>query len=102
MRGPNYELLPAHMRGAMRRWIERGIWPGDFLTAVLQNNLVEAAVRADETNLYRLFDYSIFLYNEIPSLSWGSTERTEEWARSRQSEPIDAAGNMEPPTDLGP
>ena len=80
MTEPNYSLLPEHMRGAMRRWIQDGLWPGGFLTAVLQNDLVGAAMHADQINRYRLFEYADFLYNEAPRPAWGSVEATKAWA----------------------
>jgi len=65
----------------MQRYIERGILPGGFLTAVLENNLVLAAMRADNTNRHRLLDFAEFLYSEAPSICWGSRERVERWIK---------------------
>ncbi len=62
----NYELLPEHMREGMRRYIEKGAEVGSFLMAVLSNDLMEAAGRADHINLERLADYAHFLYNYAP------------------------------------
>ena len=78
----NYSLLPGHMRDAMQLYIEHGIKPGSFLTAVLENNLVTAFGKADHINRDRLFEYCNFLWNELPSNSWGSPEKVDEWARS--------------------
>lgn len=83
----NYDILPEHCRGGMRRYIENGIPPGSFLTAVLENNLVEAFGRADQINQERLRDYCLWLYNEAPAMpirSWGSREIVRQW--------IDAGG----------
>jgi len=75
----NYDMLPEHMRGGMQRYIERGILPGSFLTAVLENNLVLAALRADSTNRHRLLDFAEFLYSEAPSICWGSRASVDRW-----------------------
>jgi len=77
----NYTLLPEHIRGGAQRWIERGVDPGDFLTAVICNNLTESFGRADDINLHRMFDIVSFFYNEAPSECWGSKEKMEVWRK---------------------
>jgi hypothetical protein len=79
MRQPNYEMLPEHMREVMQLWVERGIDPGDFLMAVLRNDLMGALGKADSTNIDRLKDYGMFLYNEVPSGCFGSLENVSAW-----------------------
>jgi hypothetical protein len=71
--------LPAHMHGAMLRWIEHGIYPGGFLTAVLENDLRAAVARADMVNATRLPDYVRYLYNDAPSGCWGSPAKVRAW-----------------------
>ena len=73
------DLLPEHMRDGMLRWIERGIKPGSFLTAVLQGDLFEALGQADDINRHKLFDYGAYLYNCAPSGCFGSPEKVNEW-----------------------
>lgn len=75
----DYSSLPIHMRGAMQLYIERGINPGSFLTAVLENDLMKAAERADEINKYAFFEYCVFLYNEAPTACYGSPEAVASW-----------------------
>lgn len=77
---PNYEMLPEHMQEGMQLWVERGIEPGSFLTAVLCNDLMGALGKADSTNIDRLKDYGMFLYNEVPSTCFGSREKVRAWA----------------------
>jgi len=55
---------------------------GDFLTAVLENNLKEAVLRADRENLLEIHTIVMFCYNELPGPCWGSPEKVKEW-RSR-------------------
>ena len=38
--------ISSHMMGAIQRYIDHGIPPGHFLTAVIENNLCEACGRA--------------------------------------------------------
>lgn len=77
----NYEQLPEHIRGGMRRYIESGIEPGSFLTAVLCNDLMGALGKADEINRERLWDICAFLYNEAPSACFGSVEAFQSWVQ---------------------
>lgn len=77
---PNYEMLPAHMQEAMKLWVERGIDAGSFMMAVLCNDLMGALGKADSTNINRLKDYGMFLYNEVPSDCFGSREKVKKWA----------------------
>ena len=75
----NYEKLPELLRGGMQRYIEKGIIPGDFLQAVICNDLKESFGRADEGNIARMFDIVSFFYNEVPHHIWGSKERMTAW-----------------------
>lgn len=75
----DYEQLPEHIRDGMRRYIESGIEPGSFLTAVLCNDLMGAMGKADEINRARLWDICAFLHNEAPSTCFGSIEAFQSW-----------------------
>jgi hypothetical protein len=78
--GPaDWKLIPQRMRGAMHRYLQHGIAPGHFLTAVLSNDLREAVSRADEENMLILHDYIRFLYNYAPNGSWGSKQCFDNW-----------------------
>lgn len=73
-----YEI-PDRMMGAITRYIEHGVQPGDFLTAVLDNNLLEAIGRADEDNMANLPAYVGYFHNEAPSPCWGSPAKRRAW-----------------------
>lgn len=75
----NYDLVPGHMRDGIQRYLENGVPPGHFLTALLSNDLMEAFGRADETNRAAMWDWVVFLYNETPSDSHGSSENFQRW-----------------------
>ncbi len=79
-----YAQIPAHMQEAIRRYVVQGIQPGDFLTAVITNDLRNAVNRADETNLPLLKVYVQWFYNEAPSACWGSHEMMHEWMITAQ------------------
>jgi len=71
--------LPDYMHEGLILYLVEGILPGDFLTAVLQNDFMEACGRADATNRDLLFDYALFLYNDAPRWAWGSVEKVRQW-----------------------
>ena len=74
-------LLPEHMQAPMQRYMEQGIHPGDFLIAVLNNDLREAVYRADHVNRAALADIVQWLYNEAPGHSWGDLETIERYVK---------------------
>jgi hypothetical protein len=49
--------------------------------AILSNDLVDAACRADDTNRDHLRDFAWWLVNDIPSGSWRK-ENLKEWAEA--------------------
>lgn len=82
MNDNSYNLLPSHMQGAMKRYIENGIEPGSFLAAVLSNDLMGALRKGDETNQRALLDYGRFLYSYAPCGCFGSVYAYDEWVKS--------------------
>ena len=78
----DYSPLPDYMRDGMRLYMEHGIEPGGFLTAVLCNDLMTAAGAADSTNRHLLFEYTSWLYNRAPPSSYGSSKRVKAWIES--------------------
>jgi len=71
--------LPEHMFGGVDRYLNHGIQPGDFLSAVISNDLKGACGSADFINRSLLFQWVSFFYNHTPSNCWGSTQRMYEW-----------------------
>jgi hypothetical protein len=84
MTAPTYTFrdfyIPDRMMGGIQRWIDNRIPPGDFLTAVICNDLRKACGRADDENLRNLPAYVGYFYNEAPSTCWGSPEKFAAWA----------------------
>lgn len=81
----NLTKIPVHMHQAVRDYIEHGLPPGDFLTAVLTNNLVEAVGRADDVNIHAIREWAHLLYWELPSDSWGSPAKIEAWIAKHEA-----------------
>ena len=76
--------VPPRMMEAMLRYTEHGVVPGDFLQAVITNDLREACFRADDENLANLPAFVAWLYNEAPAQCWGSEKKMLAWAKSKQ------------------
>jgi len=75
----NYKKLPAHIQAGVQQYVEQGIIPGDFLQAVIANNLSESFALADEINQGQMFNIVKFFYNEMPSACWKSKEKMLMW-----------------------
>lgn len=71
--------LPEHMIAAIRRYVDDRIEPGGFLSAVICNDLKQAAGLADHINKHLLFEYVQYFYNETPSDCWGTEEKFNSW-----------------------
>lgn len=78
--------IPERMMHGIRRYIDHGIQPGDFLTAVFENNLLKSLSLADDENLKNIQAYASYLYNEAPSMCSGSKEKVEEWIKAKKKE----------------
>jgi hypothetical protein len=78
--------IPLRMMGAIECYVNQGIQPGNFLTAVICNDLQEAVGRADEENMENLPAYVHYFYNEAPGQCWGSREKMVAWVKKFQGE----------------
>jgi hypothetical protein len=73
--------IPVRMHGGIIRYYEKGIPPGSFLTAVINNDLKEAVNRADATNVNCLKAYVMWFYNQAPGGSWGHEGACDNWIK---------------------
>lgn len=86
----NYDKVPVpKMTAGLKRYIERGIKPGDFLFAVLLNDFVGAVSHADEDNAAALKAWASFVYFELPRGSWGSAANVRDWIEGGGLEGLD-------------
>jgi hypothetical protein len=75
----DYSVLPEHMQEGAREYVELGREPGDFLRAILCNELVEAWQRADSVNRANLGAWIQWLLSEAPLACWGSPAKEQAW-----------------------
>ena len=75
--------VPAHIHGALTRYVLDHAPVGDFLYAVLTNNLSHSFGRADPENRAHLFDIVMWVWNEVPGDCWGSESKVDAWLAQR-------------------
>jgi hypothetical protein len=80
------ERIPEYMYEGILNYVCDGIKPGDFLTAVLTNDLKVACAHADDTNIRILFVYVAFFYNHIPAPIWSSAHNVWEHIKRMSDE----------------
>lgn len=68
---PNPDLCPPGVRESLERYRDDGIPVGDFLEAVLSNDLMTAFARADADNTEAMPHICAWIYNEMPRSLWG-------------------------------
>lgn len=77
----DWGMLPRYMHEGLKRYLTDHVEPGDFLSAVLRNDLMDACARADETNQHLLWHYVYFLHNYAHPASYGSEAYFEAWIK---------------------
>lgn len=75
----DYPGAPNGFGGTWQRYVEHGISPGSFGTALLQNNLSDAIRRADSTNINLIVRHVKWLWINLPYEAWGSEKAVEKW-----------------------
>jgi hypothetical protein len=78
--------VPVRLHDGLVEYLATRRPTGDFLKAVLSNNLQEAALRADNVNECRLVDIVRFLVSCAPATSWGSPAAVTAWLA--ETEPV--------------
>lgn len=79
-------VVSDEMLESLTAYAERGRPVGDFLTAVLSNDLMEACGRADDFNLSNLPAFCAWVYNECPGPAHGSRQMVHDWIERHRRE----------------
>lgn len=80
-----HPIAPAIERALAVYVVHRQV-PGDFVYALLRNDLKDAVVRADEFNVINLYNIVIWLTNVVPGRAWGSDVKVLQWLSARTEE----------------
>lgn len=75
----DWNSVPPDSWGGIHRYISAGILPGDFLTAIISNDLKESYARADDVNVHYIRNYVMFFYQYAPTPCWGSRANVKAW-----------------------
>ena len=67
---------------------------GDFLYAVLSNNLKNALGRADSDNERDIKEIVMYVYWEIPGDCWGSEKKVDDWLEKKCAERMAARSKV--------
>ena len=73
--------IPDYMHSWIIRFYENGVPPGEFLTAVIDNDLRAACASADDTNRHLLFNYMMWFHNHAPAGTWGYQRATDTYIK---------------------
>lgn len=73
--------MPESAAGGLVRYITERVPTGDFLRAVLENDLFEAVGRADANSLAALPAICGWIYNNAPADCFGSPSKVKEWLK---------------------
>ena len=83
--------IPEYMRGGIVRYYENGRPPGNFLSAIINNDLAGAVGGADETNGKLLKNYVMWFYNHAPSGTWGYKDAVDDYLNAHYQRFKDSA-----------
>ena len=78
---PLWDAIPFHCRAGLIRYMEDHCPVGSFLAAVLSNDLMDAATRADGENIKAFRDYALWLIRFAPRESYGSRANYKAWIK---------------------
>ncbi len=87
-------MIPQRTLDALDRYVNEGTPTGDFLYAVLTNNLMDSFARADEGNRAALFEICQYVYNELPFSCHRSKEKVEAWIKRKRNHIIIKIGDI--------
>ena len=80
---PDYiKRIPGHILASLKLYRDEHRPVGDFLQAVLRNDLRGAVGRADDQNKDALQEIVTYVYWEIPSVATGSQEAIHAWVEA--------------------
>lgn len=78
--------VPRSLHGGLIEYFAARRPTGSFLHAVLENDLVQASLRADPVNRYEIATIALFLHHNFPAPPWGSPAAVATWLAS--SDPV--------------
>lgn len=71
--------IPPHTKQAIDDYVQKGLPPGGFVSAVLENDLANAIGRADVVNKQFIAQIVAYVHLEIPAACHGSIGAVTTW-----------------------
>ena len=81
--------IPEHLRHGLEEYVRIGRPTGDFLEAVLSNDLKASFARADATSQAYMHAIVMYIMWEIPAVAQGSPDAYKAWCRKGGLEGIE-------------
>jgi hypothetical protein len=81
---------------ALQKYKDKGIKPGSFLTAVLENNLQNAVLKADDESKGALVNIVQYCWDTLPANIWGSPTAVEDHLNKTRG----YTGLAQPPSNI--
>ena len=75
--------IPEHMHHGVIDYVTDGHPVGNFLGALLSNDLRSTFNHADDYNKERISNWIAFLWNCVPSACWGSPNAVAKWQKNK-------------------
>ena len=79
-------FVPELTKQTIDNYVRLGIPTGDFLEAVINNDLRRAFAFADEQNTHAMSAIVAYFYNECPAGCWGTPTSYDEWLSKKSEE----------------
>ncbi len=79
-------LISPVIKQSLEDYVELGFPTGDFLAAVISNDLMDAVGRADKVNIRVLRSICGKIYKEFPHGAHGSREIYKDWIEAKRRE----------------
>ncbi len=80
-----YATAPIHILNAIDDYVRTHTPRGNFVMAVLENNLTSAFFLADDESMAGLRDILLYVHWEIPGSCHGSEDKVRAWLAKRES-----------------
>ncbi len=87
-----WAAIPGHCEPGLRAYLSLGRPTGSFLRAVISNDFMDAALRADSENIAQLRTYALLLKYAFPDAAHGSRKRYDAWVEARGTEGLAGDG----------
>jgi hypothetical protein len=76
--------IPDRMMPSIHNYIQYGVEPGSFLSAIIRNDLTYAVLSADEENMDNIPAFVSYFHEKAPAICWGNAEIMDIWIESHR------------------